>query len=60
MEENHLHCRTEVNGDEDRRKVALITGITGTIFTIFTIFTMLLSYLSAKLLQMDVVVSKDH
>ena len=54
MEENHLHCRTEVNGDEDRRKVALITGITG------TIFTMLLSYLSAKLLQMDVVVSKDH
>ena len=39
MEENHLHCRTEVNGDEDRRKVALITGITGTRFSIFTIFT---------------------
>ena len=29
MEENHLHCRTDVNGAESNRKVALITGITG-------------------------------
>ena len=29
MEENHLHCRTEANGADSNRKVALITGITG-------------------------------
>ena len=29
MEENHLHCRLEVEGSDSTRKVALITGITG-------------------------------
>ena len=32
MEENHLHCRLEVDGSESTRKVALITGITGKTF----------------------------
>ena len=32
MEENHLHCRPEVNGSDSARKVALITGITGGTF----------------------------
>ena len=55
MEENHLHCRTEVNGDEDRRKVALITGITGTTFKIFTFFALYKTSTNGKWVLLAVV-----